>query len=70
MPMTAIPQIYTLYTLQDAGSLSIWMWVLYSIGVIPFLIYGIAHRVTHLIVLNALWMTAQVIMIIGILMYS
>ncbi len=69
MPLTAVPQILKLYTTQDASSLSIWMWVLYAITVLPFLAYGIAHKVRHLILLNLLWLVVQIIMIVGIVMY-
>jgi MtN3 and saliva related transmembrane protein len=70
MPMTALPQIYKLYYFQDGSGLSIWMWILYFLGVIPFLLYGIVHKVSHLVVLNILWIIAQTIMIIGIILYG
>lgn len=70
MPLTTLPQIYKIYHYQDASGLSLWTWVLYSIGVIPFLLYGIVHRVPHLIVLNALWIVAQIVLIVGINLYG
>lgn len=45
------------------------MWFFYVIGVIPFLIYGITHKEKPLIILNVLWLIAQIIIITGILMY-
>lgn len=70
MPATTLPQIYKIYVFQEVAGLSLLMWVLYTIGVIPFLIYGIVHKEKPLIVLNVLWLIAQVIIISGILMYS
>jgi MtN3 and saliva related transmembrane protein len=70
MPATAIPQIYQLYTTQDAGSLSLLMWMLYIVGMVPFLLFGILHKEKQLIVLNVLWMIASVMMIFGILLFS
>jgi len=70
MPATTIPQIYKTYVYQNAAGVSLWMWILYSIGVIPFLIYGIVHKAKPLIILNILWLIVQVIMIVGVLLYG
>ena len=70
MPMTAIPQIYKLYYFQNADGIAIWMWILHSIAIIPFLLYGIVHKVHHIIILNVLWLVVQMIMIVGIVMYG
>lgn len=69
MPATTIPQIWRIYKYQLVDGLSLMMWILYCIGVIPFLIYGIVHKEKPLIILNILWLLAQVIIIIGILLY-
>jgi uncharacterized protein with PQ loop repeat len=52
MPLTTLPQIYKI----EVAGLSLSMWVLYSVGVIPFLLYGVLHKVRHLIILNSLWL--------------
>lgn len=70
MPATTIPQIWDIFVYQIVDGLSLLMWILYTIGVIPFLIYGIVHKEKPLIVLNVLWLIAQVTIITGILMYS
>lgn len=70
MPLTTIPQIVQLYTTKDATGLSLLMWVLYTIGILPFLAYGILHKVKQLIVLEILWLIVQAVIIIGIIMYS
>ena len=69
MPATTIPQIIKIYSTQDVSGLSLSMWILYTIGVIPFLIYGIVHKEKPLILLNILWIIAQLIIIFGILIY-
>ncbi len=69
MPLTTLPQISLLYTSKDAHGLSLLMWILYTIGCIPFLLFGIIYRHKQLVVLNVLWLAVQIIMIIGILMY-
>ena len=70
MPSTTIPQIWRIFAYQKVDGLSLLMWVLYCVGVIPFFIYGIVHREKPLIILNVLWLIAQVTIITGILMYS
>lgn len=70
MPLTTVPQIMLLFQTKDASGLSLMMWVLYSIGCIPFLLFGIIYKHTQLIVLNTLWLIAQSIMIVGIIIYS
>jgi len=70
MPLTTVPQIVLLFETKDASGLSLMMWVLYSIGCIPFLLFGSIYQHTQLIVLNSLWLVAQAVMIIGIVIYS
>ena len=70
MPLTTVPQIYLIYSEKHATGVSLLMWIFYCIGVIPFLVYGIVHKERQLIILNTLWMIAQIIMIIGILLYG
>ncbi len=69
MPATTIPQIWSIYRNQNVEGLSLLMWVLYLIFVIPFLIYGIVHKEKPIIVLNILWIVAQLTIITGILIY-
>lgn len=69
MPLTTIPQITLLYMTKDAHGLSLLMWVLYSIGCVPFLAFGFIYKHVQLIVLNSLWLVVQAIMIVGIIMY-
>jgi len=70
MPLTTLPQIIQLYTTQNASGLSLLMWVLYTIGVIPFLMFGIIYRHSQLVVLNTLWLLVQITMITGIIIYA
>lgn len=69
MPLTTAPQIFMLYTTQNASGLSLAMWLLYSVGVVPFLLFGILYRHKQLVVLNSLWLLVQVVMIVGIVIY-
>ena len=70
MPATTIPQIWKIYYFKMVDGVSLLMWISYSIAVIPFLVYGIVHKEKPLIILNTLWLIAQITIIVGILMYS
>jgi|AntRauTorcE11897_2_1112592.scaffolds.fasta_scaffold21382_2 uncharacterized protein with PQ loop repeat len=69
MPATTIPQILIIYKHHQVDGLSLTMWLLYCVGVIPFLIYAIVHKEKPLIILNILWLIAQIVIITGILIY-
>jgi MtN3 and saliva related transmembrane protein len=69
MPLTTLPQIFMLYGTKNASGLSLSMWVLYAIGCVPFLLFGIIYRHKQLILLNVLWLLVQAVMIVGILLY-
>ena len=56
MPLTSIPQIYKIWFLQNAQSISLLTWSLFFIMAIPLLIYGIVHKEKVLIILNTLWL--------------
>lgn len=45
------------------------MWILYTIGVVPFLMSGVIYKHVQLIILNSLWLIVQLVMIVGILLY-
>lgn len=49
MPLTTLPQIYLLYSTKNAGGLSLSMWVLYTIGCIPFLMFGYIYKHRQLV---------------------
>ncbi len=70
MPLTALPQIHLLYTSKNAGGLSLAMWILYGLGVIPFLLFGVMHKEKQLVILNLLWLVVDITMITGILIYK
>jgi uncharacterized protein with PQ loop repeat len=70
MPLTALPQIWLLYSTKQTAGLSLAMWVMYCIGCIPFLLFGYIYKHKQLIVLNIMWIVVQAFMIVGIIMYS
>ena len=67
MPLTTIPQVYNIYWLKQVEGVSLVMWVAYTIGVVPFLLYGLAHKEKPLIVSNSLWLIMQTVIVVGLL---
>ena len=70
MPLTTFPQIYKTWVYKNAIGMSLLMWVFHAMLVIPMLLYGIAHKVKPLIILNILWVVVDIIVIIGIMLYG
>ena len=69
-PLMAAPQIFKVYSTQHAADLSIWMWVAWLVLGLVFLIYGIAHKLKPYILMQFLWLAADILMIIGITLYG
>jgi uncharacterized protein with PQ loop repeat len=67
-PLVAVPQILEIYGNKDSdASLLTWIGFL-SFGII-FLAYGIVHRLKSYILLQSLWIVADVFIIVGIIRY-
>ncbi|HUX80853.1 MAG TPA: PQ-loop domain-containing transporter [Candidatus Paceibacterota bacterium] len=68
-PFTVLPQIYQIFTTQVATGLSLSSWILIFIVTFPWIFYGIAHRDRSIITSYILWEIANIIIIVGILLY-
>ncbi len=68
-PLTAVPQVIQLYSSRQATGVSLSMWVGFLVFGIVFLCYGIAHRLKPYILMQILWITVDVAMLVGILRY-
>ena len=70
MPLAAVPQIYKIFAFKNAAGVSLLTWLVCAILLIPMLIYGIVHKAKPIIVLNFLWLIADILIVTGILMYG
>lgn len=70
IPLSAFPQIWEIYSNKNVGGVSLLSWVLYLLGAIPFLMYGIIHKQKEIIILNASWITTELVIVVGILLYG
>jgi hypothetical protein len=62
--------VYKIYSTQQAGDLSMFMWVAWLALGMVFLAYGLAHRLKPYILMQILWVVIDVLVISGILIYG
>ncbi len=69
-PLSATPQIFTIFVKQEATGVSIVSWSLYLLIGLITLAYGYFHKLRPIIISQVLWSIMNVLIIIGILMYG
>ena len=69
MPLSAIPQIYTIYSTQNASGVSVITWSIWLIATIPLILYGMVHKVKPIITMYSLWIVMYIIVIVGAILY-
>ena len=70
MPLVQIPQIRTLYSTKVTAGLSLETWVMYLFLCFIPLAYGIAYKLTPLIISNILWTIVNIVVVVGIIKYG
>lgn len=68
-PFTMLPQIISIYTSHDVRGMSIASWLSFMAFGTVFLSYALVHKIRPLIVSQVLWMTIDIIIVVGILVY-
>ena len=69
-PIMTIPQLSKIWIEQNAAGVSAISWTAYLIAAIFWLIYGIMHKETPIILTYSLWIILEVFIIIGIIIYG
>ncbi|MEK7109328.1 MAG: PQ-loop domain-containing transporter [Patescibacteria group bacterium] len=69
-PIATIPQIINIYGSQSAGNVSPITFGVYALFNIIWILYGLAHRETPIVVTFCLWFTVNIIVCIGALAYG
>jgi MtN3 and saliva related transmembrane protein len=69
-PLATLPQLYDIYSRQDAAGVSLLTWIMYAVFDLPWVIYAIVHKEGPLIVCYGLWFTFNVLVVIGVLLYG
>jgi uncharacterized protein with PQ loop repeat len=68
-PLFSIPQLYQIWSTQDAVGVSLLSWSAFTIGSMFWLTYGIVHKEKPIIISQTLWFILQLTIVIGILLY-
>jgi uncharacterized protein with PQ loop repeat len=69
-PLTAAPQVYKIYSTQVVDGISILTWLGFMTLGLIFLAYGILHRIKPFIVTQILWFIVDLLVVIGVIIYS
>jgi uncharacterized protein with PQ loop repeat len=69
-PLSTVPQIVDVYTSKDAHSLSLLSWLLFMSASVTWLAYGIKIKNLPLIASSIMWVSTEVLLVIGIIAYS
>ena len=67
--MTA-PQIWQIYTTQNATGVSLFTWLMYGLGSVFWVGYGIVHKEKPIVFTNVVASTLQLIVALGVVLYS
>jgi len=68
-PLSSIPQAIQIFHGSTDG-VSIYSWVSFAVFATIFLIYGLKHHITPMIITNSLWVVMDSIVIVGLLLNS
>jgi uncharacterized protein with PQ loop repeat len=69
-PLTALPQLITIYSSHVVTGISLWTWVGFLLIGLVFLIYGVVHHIKPIILTQILWFVVDLLVIIGIVLYQ
>ncbi len=69
MPLTALPQLYTVWFERNSQGVSLLTWLLLAILSIPMVIYGFVHKEKPIIFMYLLWIIVDSLVVIGALWY-
>lgn len=68
-PLTTIPQIVDIFSNKSSHNVSLLTWILYDLFTLIFLWYAIENKLKPLVIEYCMWIVAQSIVVLGILLY-
>lgn len=69
-PLSAVPQIVKIYSEKSGAGVSLPTWAGFAVLGLIFLAYGIVHKLKPFIVMQILWLIVDVLVVVGVLIYS
>jgi uncharacterized protein with PQ loop repeat len=64
-PALTVPQIYEVYSTQDATGVSLIMWTGFNVASVILLLYGLRHKLYPIVTAQVLWIIFQTPMMIS-----
>lgn len=68
-PLLTLPQIYLVYSTQDASEVSFIMWAGFNVASVILLMYGLRHKLKPIIYAQILWMIFQTPMMLSVFIF-
>ena len=68
-PIMTLPQIWQIYHFQNAVGVSALSWGAFAILDIPFILYGFVHKNTLIQITYILWLTVNLVVTVGAILY-
>lgn len=65
-PLCSVPQVIQVFNGQTSG-VSLLSWAGFTVFAVLFFSYGLIHRITPMIITNAIWFIVDALVIIGLL---
>ena len=62
-------QVYLIFSNQDAGSVSTFAWIYFTVFAVTFLIYGVIHKEKPIIITYSLMAISNALVVVGSLIY-
>ena len=69
-PLALVPQILQIYTTRSSAGVSLLTWSLFTLLNILWVFYGAIHKDKHIFFASALMILFDLVVVIGILLYS
>lgn len=69
-PLFELPQAYTIYANKSAEDVSLLTWGFFLIDNLVWIVYAIKRKVIPLLVTTILYLIFEVVIVVGIILYS
>ena len=69
-PALTIPQVLDIWVGKDASGVSGFTWATYIFTDIFWLVYGFLHREKPIILSSVIWISMQILIVVGTLLYG
>ncbi len=68
-PVMVLPQIYLIFSTQNASGVSAISWLSWALLDIPWIFYGLAHKQYPIVLTYLLWFICNLVVFFGALIY-